>query len=47
MVIKNNNVGIGIADPKTKLHVDGVVTASDFVDSDGILTANGYLIILY
>ena len=45
MVIKNNNVGIGIADPKTKLHVDGVVTASDFVDSDGILTANEKLCI--
>jgi len=45
MVIKNNNIGIGIADPQTKLHVDGIVTAKDFVDSDGILTANQKLCI--
>jgi hypothetical protein len=45
MVIKNNNIGIGITDPQTKLHVDGTVTAKDFVDSDGILTANQKLCI--
>ena len=45
MVVKNNNVGIGITDPETKLHVDGVVTASDFIDTDGILTASEKLCI--
>tara|TARA_B100000902_G_scaffold328749_1_gene324954 strand:+ start:2217 stop:3860 length:1644 start_codon:yes stop_codon:yes gene_type:complete len=45
MVVKNNNVGIGITDPETKLHVDGAVTASDFIDTDGILTASEKLCI--
>ena len=45
MIIKNNNVGIGISNPQTKLHVDGSITANDFIDKDGIINANKKLCI--
>jgi DNA-binding ferritin-like protein len=39
MVIKSSgNVGIGVSDPTTKLHVDGIVAASSFAGDGSTLT---------